>query len=176
MGALPVHVMSFDGELLARGFWVYVCKVTHPNGVCLYVGQTGDAAYAKAQSPFNRVGGHLDLRERAKANTLTKQLNVRGIDPLSCSFELVAVGPIHPEQPCKKDHRACWGDVVAAERELARFLQQRGYDVVGESYYKAGGDRVIVNQLLDAFEKRFPKVEKAATETGTQPVLEDHKS
>jgi hypothetical protein len=169
MAALPVHVMSFEGQLLARGFWVYVWRVSHPKGVCFYVGQTGDAGYAKAQSPFNRVGSHLDLRETAKANTLAKQLNARGVDPLSCAFELVAVGPIHPEQSCKDDHTPCWNDVVAAERQLAELLQQRGYDVIGKNYYKATGNPVIVEQLLDIFRERFPEVGKAEPPTATDP-------
>jgi hypothetical protein len=132
-----------------------------------YVGQTGDSGYPKAQSPFNRVGSHLDLGETAKANTLTKQLRMRGVDPLSCAFELVAVGPIHPEQSCKDEHTPCWNDVVAAERQLAQLLQHRGYDVIGKNYYKATGNPVIVEQLLDIFREQFPEVVKTESTSAT---------
>jgi hypothetical protein len=74
------------------------------------------------------------------------RLKAPDIDPLSCAFDMVAVGPIHPEQSCKEEHTPCWNDVVAAERQLAQLLQQRGYDVIGKSYYKAKGNPGTVEQ------------------------------
>ena len=71
---LEVYRMSFNGQVLKRGFWLYVWKISTPRGKCLYVGRTGDSSSPNAASPFNRIGQHLDLRKNAKGNTMTKRL------------------------------------------------------------------------------------------------------
>ena len=47
--------LSFSGELLQRGFWLYVWEVTAADGRTVhYVGRTGDSSSPNAQSPFTR--------------------------------------------------------------------------------------------------------------------------
>ena len=60
------YQMAFNGEVLERGFWLYVWEIAQGSQVHLYVGRTGDSSSARALSPFNRIGQHLDFRENAK--------------------------------------------------------------------------------------------------------------
>ncbi len=80
--------MTFDGRVLARGFWLYVWEVTLPDrSVAHYVGRTGDTSSINAQSPFNRMGQHLGFAKNS--NMLRRWLNQRGIEPQQCTFRLV---------------------------------------------------------------------------------------
>jgi hypothetical protein len=58
-----MHVESFhfDGRLLPRGFWLYVCRVESNTGALVYVGRTGDSSSVNAASLFSRVSRHLEL-------------------------------------------------------------------------------------------------------------------
>ena len=58
--------MGFEGEVLQRGFWLYVWKIAYDQETYLYIGRTGDSSSPNASSPFNRIGQHLDFRENAK--------------------------------------------------------------------------------------------------------------
>ena len=73
--------MSFQGEVLERGFWLYIWEIVNGSNRYFYVGRTGDSSSAHAASPFNRIGQHLDFRENAKGNSLAKRLNEVGINP-----------------------------------------------------------------------------------------------
>lgn len=95
---LQRYSMSFDGHLLERGFWLYVWRIVSPQGVFLYVGRTGDSSSPHAGSPFSRIGQHLDFRPYAKGNALGRRLAAAGVRPAECLFEMLAVGPIFPEQ------------------------------------------------------------------------------
>lgn len=117
------YSMKFDGSVLARGFWLYVWDIRGPSLRWLYVGRTGDNSSPNAQSPFKRIGQHLDANLNAKGNALGRQLYHKGIDPLSCTFEMVAIGPIFPEQDTMEQHKPIRDQVAALERALADFLQ-----------------------------------------------------
>jgi hypothetical protein len=128
---VDVYEIAFHGAMLARGFWVYVWRVEDGGRVVLYVGRTGDSSSAFASSPFRRVGQHLDTRASAKANSLAKRLAARGIVPERCTFRMVAIGPLFPEQPDKASHDIYRDRVAALERALADRLREGGHDVIG---------------------------------------------
>lgn len=88
---VKLHQLSFSGEILERGFWLYVWEVAAPDGARLYyVGRTGDSSSTNAQSPFNRMGQHLGFA--ANSNMLRRHLVAFGVKPERCSFRLVAAG------------------------------------------------------------------------------------
>jgi hypothetical protein len=158
--------MSFDGRLLSRGFWLYVCEITHPGGKCYYVGRTGDSSSPFAQSPFNRVGRHLDFSKSAKANSMAKQLQAQGIVPFSCHFHLAAIGPIFPQQNCREKHDPIRNRLAAVERDLAGFIKGRGYQVLGQHGASTPSDQELLQRVLDVIGDRFPSI-KQSSPTGT---------
>ena len=87
--------LSFNGELLQRGFWLYVWEIQTPKKpLFYYVGRTGDSSSINAQSPFNRMGQHLSFK---KGNMLRHHLESKNIVPETCLFRLIAHGPILKE-------------------------------------------------------------------------------
>src|SRR5262249_37403040 len=104
--------VRFGGAILERGFWLYVWRVRCRKHVFYYVGRTGDSSSRYAASPFSRVGQHLDIRPRATANMLLRHIRSRRLDARQCSYELLAVGPLFPEQSNLVDHRR-HRDIVA---------------------------------------------------------------
>ena len=123
--------MRFDGALLSRGFWLYVWTIICNDRVVLYVGRTGDSSSPNASSPFRRIGQHLDARPNAKGNALATQLGKVGIDPINCAFEMMAFGPIFPEQDNMDDHKVFRDRAAGLERALADHLLAQGHEVVG---------------------------------------------
>lgn len=121
---MPYETLSFSGNILRRGFWIYVWEITAPSGSKHhYVGRTGDSAYIKAASPFVRIGRHLDSRANAKSNSLHKCLTKAGLDPNTCAFHLHAVGPLFPEQTTRGDHDLHRDVLGCIEVELADRLR-----------------------------------------------------
>jgi hypothetical protein len=155
---MNTYSMKFDGALLARGFWLYVWHVTAPSRAVVYVGRTGDSSSRNASSPFRRIGQHLDVRSTAKANALRKQLALAGIEPEECAFEMVAFGPIFPEQGEMEAHRAVRDGIAALERALADFLRGRGYEVLGAHPKAKPFDSDLFSQIQGHLSERFPVV------------------
>src|SRR5580692_1692961 len=120
---MNAYAMRFDGALLTRGFWLYVWRVTDVSRSVLYVGRTGDTSSPNASSPFRRIGRHLEVGPKAKGNALGRQLARAGIDPACCTFEMIAVGPIFPEQANMERHVVVRDQVAALERALADHLR-----------------------------------------------------
>jgi hypothetical protein len=74
------HAFAFSGQLLQRGFWLYVWEIQPRDGATIYyVGRTGDSSSQNAQSPFNRMGQHLGFN--VKSNILRRRLKNAGIAP-----------------------------------------------------------------------------------------------
>src|SRR4051794_31374511 len=72
---MEVYEITFDGSVLRRGFWIYVWAVKTPqNGNLIYVGRTGDTSSPFAQSPFRRIGQHVDPNPKSKSNALARHL------------------------------------------------------------------------------------------------------
>lgn len=145
---MKTHQLSFGGAILERGFWLYVWRVTNGAKRFLYVGRTGDSSSRFAASPFARVGQHLDSRPKAPANMLHRHIRSRGLDPKKCSFKLIAIGPVFPEQSTLEAHRKHRDVVAPMEAALANHLRAKGYDVCGSHSSKHALDTKLFAQVL----------------------------
>ena len=150
--------MSFDGRLLERGFWLYVWRVLSPQGEFLYVGRTGDSSSPHASSPFSRIGQHLDFRPHAKGNALGRQLARAGVRPAECQFEMIALGPIFPEQATMDAHRPFRDRTAALEKWLAELLRERHYQVLGVHHCAHAAEEPLVAQVRQLIDPVFPGV------------------
>jgi hypothetical protein len=149
--------MQFNGKLLQRGFWLYVWDIKGADRN-LYVGRTGDSSSPHASSPFRRIGQHLDTSLNAKGNALGKQLKKSGIDPHHCTFEMVAFGPLFPEQISFEAHRPVRNKVAALEGTLARELRKRGYSVLGTHPPESSYDPRMWSEISENLETYFPRL------------------
>jgi hypothetical protein len=139
------HTISFEGELLRRGFWLYAWKIVCREKVVYYVGRTGDSSSCNAASPFNRIGNHLDLRTNAKANTLTRRLIEAGMKPEDCTFLMAAVGPLFAEQMTFEEHKGFRDQLATLEHAVAHSLRSEGYTVLGIHSLGAA----VTNELVE---------------------------
>ncbi len=161
---LHSYCMSFSGQLLKRGFWLYIWRIDKPNSRHLYVGRTGDSSSPHASSPFKRIGEHLDVRRGSKGNALGKQLRRAGLDSHDCTFEMVAFGPIFPEQPTFEEHVPLRDKMAALERAVADELRRRGYTVLGTHPRVGVSDASLFDDIRQVLDSKFPLV---VTETVT---------
>ncbi|WJN57384.1 hypothetical protein OH686_01465 [Pseudomonas sp. SO81] len=152
---MKVHRVSFDGGLLERGFWLYVWLLKSGSDKAVYVGRTGDSSSQFAASPFSRLGQHLDVRPSATANMLLRQVHKLGWDPLKCQYELVAFGPIFPEQANLIEHRSKRDIVAPLETELALLFKGQGFNVIGSHGRQINADQNLLEQVKRAFHKVF---------------------
>lgn len=161
--SLGVHEVHFGGGILQRGFWLYIWKITPPNGEPLhYIGRTGDSSSTKAQSPFNRMGQHLGF---AKTSCMLRtHLGHHGVKPEECTFHLVSVGPIEAESReegrVEHDHRR--DRVAAMERALAEGLKAAGYRVMNEVNSRKPLDAARFAEVRAAFAAAFPSLSDRA--------------
>jgi len=156
---MEAYSIKFDGHVLDRGFWLYVIDIKSPQGRRLYVGRTGDSSSANASSPFSRIGQHLDSRLHAKGNALARNLQKVGIEPRTCKMEMIAVGPIFPEEADFILHRRVRDRVAALEKALAAALRQRGYMVLGKHSSSLKPDSTKLAEVLPFIEMRLCKGE-----------------
>jgi hypothetical protein len=170
MAKLTSYSMSFDGELLQRGFWLYVWEIRTGTERHLYVGRTGDSSSPNAASPFQRIGQHLDSRENAKGNSLARQMKTVAVAPSSCAFEMIALGPLFPEQKTFDAHKPVRDRVGALEAALAQRLLERGYSVIGSHSSKHNPEPEFWQEICRIVDNKFPAVRKSARgPTRTQP-------
>ncbi len=160
MNSLQLHKMSFDGQLLARGFWIYIWKISNSSDEWLYVGRTGDTSSAFASSPFNRIGQHLDCRANAKGNALARQLKKAGVNLLHSKYEMIAIGPIFEEQLNFELHKPFRDIISALEKEVAMILKSRNYNVIGTHQCKFSADEKLLHQLMNIIDGSFPSKTK----------------
>ena len=154
---MRVHRINFTGAILERGFWLYAWRITNAKRIIYYVGRTGDSSSKYAASPFSRLGQHLDVRPSASANMLLRQVRKLGIDPLICTYELVAFGPIFPEQENLELHRHYRDRIAPLEAALANMLKERGLEVVGKHGSKGIAEPGLLKQIKKAFDAEFTK-------------------
>lgn len=125
-----VFELEFDGQLLRRGFWVYVWRISGPGERrFFYVGRTGDSSSPNASSPFGRMSAHFSSNPRG--NALLRNLDVAGVNPQDCRFRLYALGPVYPEQESFEDHRPLRDRTATLEASVAEELKRRGLEVLG---------------------------------------------
>lgn len=155
---LQSYNMRFDGNLLNRGFWLYVWEIKGPLTHHVYVGRTGDSSSAHASSPFKRIGQHLDPSPNAKGNALGKQLTRAGIKYEECTFEMVAIGPLWPEQDDFEAHKPIRDQMAALERAVSDEFRRRGYVVLGTHPRAGAPDQVVLQQIRTLLDPKFPAV------------------
>lgn len=152
---MKVHRIGFEGALLERGFWLYAWMIKFKVDKLVYVGRTGDSSSQFAASPFSRLSQHLDVRPRASANMLLRHVSKKGWDPTACSYELVAFGPIFPEQSDLMKHRSVRDIIAPLETELAILFKAEGYEVPGSHGKPRPADPLLLQQVRDAFHRVF---------------------
>jgi hypothetical protein len=153
-----LYEVNFDGILLKRGFWLYMWKIKHDNNNAFYyVGRTGDTASPNAASPFNRMATHFNFRSNAKGNCITRQLKHKKINPTDCSYQLLAYGPIFPEQKGMENHKVYRDKIALLEAELAyRMKNELGYEVLGSHpKRKSIEDAALFNEIWHKFKNKL---------------------
>ena len=145
--------LTFSGSLLKRGFWIYLWRVRIGKRMLIYVGRTGDSSSRYASSPFNRLGMHLDLRQTAKGNSLVRLLKESGINPVSCTFEMFAIGPLFKEQHSFAAHKPYRNRAAFLEAELANHLVNNGYPVLGKHPKRGEYDKQIFSRIRKAVDR-----------------------
>jgi hypothetical protein len=123
--------MGFQGEVLQRGFWLYVWEIIYGQTTYVYVGRTGDSSSPNASSPFSRIGQHLDFRENAKGNSLVKRLREKDVDPRRSKFRMLALGPLFQEQESFEAHKPFRDQMATFEYETATYLRKMEFNVLG---------------------------------------------
>lgn len=155
---LQSYSMKFDGPLLKRGFWLYVWKINGAASHHVYVGRTGDSSSRYASSPFRRVAQHLDTSPKAKGNALGRQLRAAGVKYEECTFEMLAVGPIFPEQATLENHVPIRNQMAALERAIADELRRRGYEVLGNHPRASPPKQPLLEQTRALLDSKFPVI------------------
>lgn len=154
---MAMQTLAFDGELLRRGFWLYVWEITPKNAASLYyVGRTGDNPSPKAQSPFVRMGQHFGKNKNA--NALRKHLEAREIDPARCGLRLFAHGPIFDEVSDYDEHKKRRDVAAALEKALEESLRVVGYDVLNVVNSNMKLDKSLFKKMIRAFNEHLPKL------------------
>ena len=155
MSSASLHRVSLTGDLLRRGFWLYVWEVIPRDGApVLYVGMTGDSSSPNAQSPSTRLGQHLGTNKHA--NALARHLKAKNIEPSECrSLELVAYGPVLEEADDMEQHRPLRAKVAAIEKALCDALSDAGYNVLNTVQCRGDLDAQLWEQVRCAFSERF---------------------
>lgn len=146
--ALRSYKFGFDGQLLKRGFWLYVWRVRCNGKTFVYVGRTGDSSSFNAASPFSRVSSHLELRPGARANALVRDLRAAGIEPSECVYQFYGIGPIFPEAVDPSEHILIRDKIAPVEAALANELRKRGHRVLGNHACRRPLDPALLQSVL----------------------------
>jgi hypothetical protein len=161
------HILTLPGAMLRRGFWLYVWRVSAPNGQeLLYVGRTGDNSSPHATAPYTRMGQHLGFSPNQ--NALRRHLLNRGIVAEDCrEFDLIAYGPLYDE--VRKGDGLTRADLMAAhmplrdlvgalEKVLAEQLKASGYHVLNTVKWKHPHEVRGWESARQAFIEHFPNL------------------
>ena len=153
-----IHELNISGQLLQRGFWLYIWEIQTPESKNLYyVGRTGDSSSRNAQSPFNRMGQHLGYNQNS--NVLRRHLEGKNIDPETCSFRLIAHGPILEEATAQDEHRERRDKIAAMEKALADEMTAVGYNVINNVNCRMKLDVTKFASVHAAFALHFKMLE-----------------
>jgi hypothetical protein len=152
---LKTFSMTFDGSVLNRGFWIYIWDI-HSTDRFLYVGRTGDSSSPNASSPFSRISQHLNFRASAKGNSIAKRLLERNIFPNACSYEMIAIGPIFPEQDNFEAHIPYRDKMATLEKFVADLLCSKGYSVLGKHFNGSEVEPSLIEAVRSIVDEKFP--------------------
>ena len=95
---------------------------------------------------------HFDIRPNARGNSLTRRLWERGLNPEHCEYQMVAVGPLFPEQGTFAKHVPFRDTVATLEHALAEELRSRGLHVMGKHYSAAPLDQKLFAAALQTID------------------------
>ena len=153
---MDVYEIEFDGSVLRRGFWIYIWFIqTNSDEHLVYVGRTGDSSSPNAQSPFRRIGQHVDPNPNSKSNALARNLRNLEIEPEECNFQFTAIGPIFDECENMESHVPVRDQMAALERRTADWFREQGFDVIGTHPRPRDVNAEIWNQLKAELTQRF---------------------
>jgi hypothetical protein len=152
------HHLSFSTDMLHRGFWLYVWKITTSDGSHVhYVGRTGDSSSLKAQSPFSRASGHWGPNKHA--NAIRRNLARHNIDFSTCKWlDLITFGPLYPEADNESDHRERRDITHALERTLCEAMAAAGYPLLNTVPCRHRVDEDMWQIVREHFAEHFPKL------------------
>ena len=150
------HSISIPSQVLVRGFWLYVWKITRLDEPPLYyVGMTGDTGSYKAQSPFNRLAAHLG--SNSKSNAIQRYLKLKKIDSGSClTFDFTAYGPLTEVPTEKAAYQLARGNVSGLEKSLWLALKKADCDMLNvcpNSKFQA--DELLSKVIFAEFAKQL---------------------
>jgi len=91
---------------------------------------------------------------------MARQLKSEGINPHDCSFEMIAIGPIFPEQNTFKKHRPYRDKVAALEKAANIYMRDRGYNVLGIHRASRQPDAIIFAKVKKLLDNEFPDIGK----------------
>lgn len=167
------YSLHLPGGMLARGFWLYVWRVTTSMGERLYIGRTGDSSSPHATAPYTRMGQHLGFSKQA--NSLRRLLVENGITPEAClNFELISYGPIYPEIGLQEGqdrdtqmdlHMPVRDKVAGLEKKLRDELAAAGYSVLNIVHSKKAYDESDWQNVLQAFAQHFPALNSSLAQS-----------
>jgi hypothetical protein len=154
--SLGFHAVSFDGEMLTRGFWLYVWEIVVDDGRTLYyVGKTGDKASGVSQSPFDRLSKHLG--SNLNNNALRRHLGTAKINLETCKFLFRACGPLYKNDSMTPHSELC--DIVSGlEKALADLMNVAGYRVINTVNCRTPLDKEAFDDIRRAFGAVFPRL------------------
>ena len=147
--------VAFDGQILRRGFWVYVVEVTSANGRFISVGRTGDTSSPHAGSLFTRITTHLNQSKNAKGNSLLKCLVAQQLECVDCSYRFIGLGPIFEQQSSMELHCPLRDQMAALERAVADHLRGKGYHVVGDHPRSGAVPSELLTAVLEELDRKM---------------------
>jgi len=155
--ALNIHSLTLPGEMLRRGFWLYVWRIRVKGETLLYVGRTGDESSPHASAPYDRFGQHLGRNRNA--NALRRNLEARGLtlDQID-AYDFVFYGPVHDEAADLAAHIPLRDAIAALEKALADELTIAGYTVLNKVHCRRPLDPAEWDKVRNAFGAEFPKL------------------
>ncbi len=86
---------------------------------------------------------------------MINNLRIKNINPINCSYTLLAYGPIYPEQETKEAHDIHRDKVAALEAELAYKMKMSGYKVLGAHPKRKPIDVKKFEKLWDRFRNKL---------------------
>ncbi len=152
-----LYRLTIPGEMLERGFWLYVWDIYIDDKRMLYVGRTGDESSANAAAPYNRFGQHLNTD--SKANALRRNLQKAGYelaDVLRYNFHFY--GPIFAEANDFEKHKPLRDCVAALEKKLADSLTSTGYTVLNKVYCRRDINKQEWQKVKGRFAEIYPEL------------------
>jgi len=145
--SIEEYSLSFDGEMLKRGFWLQVWAIHFNGQQYIYINQSGDGSWPNAPSPISGLSQHFDTSKHAPKNSLASCLHSAEINPQGSYFRMIALGPIFEEQVTIHKHEPLREQMDTLAFEIAAYLIWRGFEVLGQ-YQKCASVREVLFEAI----------------------------